>query len=137
MATSTHGLPLFGGTKPDARTILRLNGIASLALGALILIFAGPLARLTEIGRPDILAIFGAVVFGYGFDQMGFALGRGLRRAHVLLFAVADVLWIAVGTAFLLAGPDALTFLERALISTVAVLFGWFAWAGIRAARAL
>jgi hypothetical protein len=38
---------------------------------------------------------------------------------------------------FLVAGPEALSFLERALIAILALTFGWFAFAGFRAARAL
>lgn len=136
MAASAHDLRRPGGVKLDARTALRLNAISSLVVGAVMLVFAGPLARITGIGRPGLLAIFGAVLFGYGFDEFGFAVGRRLRRAHVYLFAVVDLAFVA-SAVFLVIGPDAFSAMERALIAAVAAVFGWFAIAEFRAARSL
>ncbi len=135
MAASAHDARLVGGSK--ARTILRLNGIAAVTLGGLMLIVAGPLAGLAEVGRPAVLAILGAILFGYGFDELAIAVGRRLRRAHVWLAAVAGVAWLAGAYVFVLAGPEALTFLERSLIAASAIVVGWFALAEIRAARSL
>lgn len=134
MAASPHDLRLLGGVKPDARTTLRLNAMVSGVVGTLMLVFAGPLARITGIGRPGLLAIFGAVLLGYGFDEFGFAVGRRLRRAHVHLFAIVDLVVVA-GAVLLVTGPAALSVVERALI--VAVVFGWFAIAEFRAARSM
>ena len=136
MAASAHDLRLRGGVKLDARTTLRLNAIASAIVGTLMLVFAGPLARLTAIGRPGLLAIFGAVLLGYGIDEFGFAVGRRLRRAHVHLFAIVDLVVIA-GAVLIVIGPAALGAAERALIVAAAVVFGWFAIAEFRAARSM
>jgi hypothetical protein len=135
MAASAHDLRL-PWVKRDARTTLRLNAIASLAVGMLMLVFAGPLARITGIGRPGLLAIFGAVLLVYGVDEFGFAVGRRLRRAHVHLFAVVDLVVIG-GAILIVIGPAAVSVVERALIVAVAVVFGWFAIAEFRAARSM
>ena len=134
MAASAHDLRLLGGVKLDARTTLRLNAMVSGVVGTLMLVFAGPLARITGIGRPGLLAIFGAVLLGYGIDEFGFAVGRRLRRAHVHLFAIVDLVVIA-GAVLIVTGPVALSVVERTLIVMAAIVFGWFAIAAFRAAR--
>jgi hypothetical protein len=137
MASSAHDVRSFAGQRLDARTVVRLNAIASVAVGSLMLLIAGPMARQTGIARPGILAITGALLWFYGLDGLGLAVGRRLRRAHVRLFAFADAAWVGGGVALLVAGPHALTFLERALVAVAAILFVGFSFAGWRAARGL
>ena len=122
---------------PDARTILRLNAIASAAAGVVMLIFAGPLARLSGVVHPAVLAVCGAIALAYGLDELSVAVGRRLRRAEVRIYALADVALTAGGLAFLVRGPETLTFLERSLIAVTVGALGWFACAGFRAAKAL
>lgn len=136
MAASAHDIRLLGGVKLDARTTLRLNAMASGVVGTLMLVFAGPLARITGIGRPGLLAIFGAVLLGYGLDEFAFAVGRRLRRSHVHLFAIVDLVVIA-GAVLIVTGTAALSVVERTLIVIAAIVFGWFAIAEFRAARSM
>ena len=136
MAASAHDLRLLGGVKLDARTTVRLNAIASGVVGTLMLVFAGPLARITGVGRPGLLAIFGAVLLGYGLDEFGFAVGRRLRRSHVHLFAIVDLI-VILGAVLIVTGPAALSVIERTLIVIAAIVFGWFAIAEFRAARSM
>lgn len=136
MAVSAHEMPPI--TDPArSRAILRLNGLVAVAGGALMLLLAGPLARILGLGSRSLLAIAGIVLIGFGSDELFFAVGRGLRRLHVHLFAIADLALVAGGAVFLAVGPAALTLLERAIVAVVAVALGWFAIEEFRAARTL
>lgn len=137
MAVSSQSSGMLGGARPDPRTIVRLNAIASVLAGTVMLIFAGPLAQRSGVAEQGLLAIAGAILLGYGVDGLGVAVGRHLRKAQVLLYAFADAAWLVVGGAFVVVGPDALTFLERALIAFSAAVLGWFGLAALRAARSL
>lgn len=133
MATSVQVLRSL--TRTPARTILRLNALASLAGALLVLGGAGPLV---EIGiPPSAILVTVALLIVNGVDALGFAVRRRLTRAHVLAFAVIDTVGAAASLAFVVGGPDALTFLGRAIAALAAATFAWFSMAEIRAAREL
>ena len=136
MATTAHEMPsMHDPARP--RAILRLNALVVVAAGSLMLLVAGPLARILELGDRGLLAAAGLVLLAVGSDELFVAVRRGLRRVHVRLFALADVALLGGGAAFLVAGPSALTFLERAIVTIVAMVLGWFAIAVYRTARIL
>lgn len=119
------------------RAILRLNALAAVTGGSLLLLFAGPLARLLGLGSRGVLAVAGLVLIAVGSDELMFAVGRGLRRLHVRLFALTDLGLVGGGVAFLAWGPAGLTAFERAVVAIVCVALAWFAIAGFRSAREL
>jgi hypothetical protein len=136
MATTAQEMPsIHDPARP--RAILRLNALAAVAAGSLMLLIAGPLARILGLEDRGVLAAAGLVLVVLGSDELFVAVRRGLKRAHVYLFAFTDVALLGGGTAFLLAGPTALTFLERAVVAVAAVALGWFAIAVSRTARML
>ena len=119
------------------RAILRMNALAALVGGSLMLLIAGPIAQIMGWGGRGPVALAGLILLVLGSDELLIAVGRGVRRLHVLLFAIADLALVAGGLAFLLDGPSVLTVLDRILVAVVAVALGWFAIAEFRAARAL
>ena len=136
MAATAHDIRR-GADPSEPRTVLRLNAIVSLVAGSLMLFIAGPLASLLGIGGRGALAIAGLVLLAVGLDEFLVAVGRRMRVIQVRLFALADLVLVGGGVAFLAAGPVALSVVERAFVAVVAVVLGWFAIAAFRSARAL
>lgn len=136
MATSAHEMPSIADPARP-RAVLRLNGLAAVAAGTVMVILAGPLARVLGLGNRGLLAVSGIVLAVIGSDELFVAVRQGLRRAHLLLFAIADLALLGGGLAFLAAGPAALTLLERAIVAVSAVALGLFAIENVRAARRL
>ena len=136
MATTAHEMPsMHDPARP--RAILRLNALVAVAAGSLMLLVAGPLARLLGLGDRGLLAAAGLVLLAVGSDELFVAVHRGLRRIHLHLFAIADLALLGGGLAFLAAGPAALTLLERAIVAIAAIALGLFAIENVRAARKL
>jgi hypothetical protein len=136
MAVSAHEMPpISDPARP--RAILRLNALVALAGGSLMLLLAGPAARILGLGSRTLLAVAGIVLIGFGSDELFVAVRRGLRPLHVHLFAIADLALVAGGAVFLAVGPAALTFLERAIVAVVAIALGLFAIEEFRSARTL
>ena len=136
MAVTAHEMP--GISDPARpRAVLRLNALAGLAAGSILLLIAGPLARVLGLEGRGLLAIAGVILFAVGSDELFFANRRGLRRIDLRLFALTDLALVAAGIAFLSAGPPGLTILERAVVAVVAIVFGWFAIEDLRSARTL
>ena len=136
MATTVHEMPSIGDPARP-RAVLRLNALAAVAGGSLMLLLAGPLARLLGLEDRGLLAATGLILLALGSDELFIAVRRGLRRAHLYLVAFADLAVLGGGVSFLVAGPGALTFLERAVVAVAAVALGWFAIAVYRTARTL
>jgi hypothetical protein len=136
MATTMHEMPSVGDPARP-RAVLRLNALAAVAAGSLMLVLAGPLARILGLEGRGLLAAGGLILMALGSDELFIAVRRGLRRAHLYLVAFADVAILGGGVAFLAAGPAALTFLERGVVAVAAVALGWFAVAVYRTARLL
>jgi hypothetical protein len=136
MATTAHEMPsLNDPARP--RAILRLNAVVAVAAGIVMLLVAGPLARILELGDRGLLATAGLVLLAIGSDELFVAVHRGLRRVHLHLFAIADLALLGGGLAFLSAGPAALTILERAIVAVAALALGLFAIENLRAGRRL
>lgn len=119
------------------RAILRMNALAAVAIGSLMLLLAGPVNQLLGLGGRGPLAIAGLVLLAIGSDELFVAVRRGLRRLHLRLFALTDFALVAAGVAFLAAGPAALTILDRAIVVLATAVLGLFAVAAFRAARSL
>jgi hypothetical protein len=136
MATTVHEMPSIGDPARP-RAVLRLNALAAVAAGSLMLLLAGPFARLLGLGDRGLLAAVGLVLITLGSDELFIAVRRGLRRAHLYLVVFADLAVLGGGVAFLAAGPSALTVLERAVVAVTAVALGWFAIAVYRTTRTL
>ena len=119
------------------RMVLRLNALVGLAAGSVLLLIAGPLARVLELGSRGVLAVAGVILFAVGADELFFANRRGLRRVDLHLFALTDLALVGAGIVFLAAGPAGLTLLERSVVAVVAIVLGWFAIEGFRIARTL
>ncbi|MFY9586799.1 MAG: hypothetical protein WAT66_05015 [Actinomycetota bacterium] len=136
MATTTHEMPSIGDPARP-RAVLRLNALAAVAAGSMMLLLAGPLARILGLEGRGLLAAAGLILVALGSDELFIAVRRGLRRAHLYLVAFADLAILGAGVAFLAAGPAALTFLERGIVAVAAVALGWFAIAVCRTARLL
>ena len=136
MATTMHEMPSVGDPARP-RAVLRLNALAAVAAGSVMLLLAGPLARILGLEGRGLLAAAGLILLALGSDELFIAVRRGLRRAHMYLVAFADLAILGAGVAFLAAGPTALTFLERGIVAVAAVALGWFAIAVYRTARLL
>ena len=134
MATTAHEMPSMNDPARP-RAILRLNAVVSVAAGLLMLLVAGPLARILGLGDRGLLAAAGLVLLAVGSDELFVAVHRGLRRVHLRLVAIADVALLGGGLAFLAVGPAALTLLERAIVAVSAIALGLFAIENVRAAR--
>jgi hypothetical protein len=137
MAATARDIRPISSPTLSPRSILRLNALAAVTGGSLMLLFAGPLARALGLGNRGLLAVAGLILIGVGSDELMFAVGRGLRRLHLRLFAITDVALVGGAAAFLAWGPEGLTLFERALVAIVAVPLAWFAIAEFRAAREL
>lgn len=130
MATATHDL-----RRIDPRTTVRLSGVASAAAALAVLALAGSLVSAGL--RPGVvLAVLGVLVVS-ALDALGIATRRRIARTHVLTFALTDAILGAGAIALAVAGPDALTLLERAALAGIGASFGWLSIAGIRAVRIL
>jgi hypothetical protein len=137
MAATARDIRPISTSTLSPRSILRLNALAAVAGGSLMLLFAGPLARLLGLGGRGVLAVAGLILIAVGSDELMFAVGRGLRRLHLRLFAITDVALVGGAAAFLAWGPGGLTVFERAIVAIVAFALGLFAIAEFRAAREL
>jgi hypothetical protein len=126
MATTAQEMPSIGDPARP-RAILRLNALAAVAAGSVMLLVAGPLARILGLGSRGLLAAAGLVLIALGSDELFVAVRRGLRRAHLRLFAIADLALLSGGIVFLAVGPAALTLLERAIVALAAIALGLFA----------
>lgn len=136
MAVTAHEMP--GISDPARpRAVLRLNALVGLAAGSVLLLIAGPLARVLGLGSRGLLAIAGLILFAVGSDELFFANRRGLRRLDLHLFAITDLALLAAGIAFLAGGPPGLTLFERSVVAVVAIAMGLFAIEEFRSARTL
>lgn len=86
--------------------ILRADGLFALVSGAVLILAAGPIANLIELGYPLVLAFDGVLFLGYGALLLYFA-GREPENRRIARIAIGlNALW-AIG-------------------SFTGVIFGWF-----------
>lgn len=137
MAATARDMRPISSPALGPRALLRLNALVALTGGSLMLLYAGPLARAIGLGNRVPIALAGVVLIAIGSDELMFAVGRGLRRLHLRLFALTDLALVGGATAFLAWGPQGLNIFERAVVAIVAAALGWFAIAEFRHARQL
>src|SRR5205809_5813276 len=101
MAASVHDVRDVRGDHLSPRAILRANGVVAVTMGSLILLVAGPIAGALHMSHRALPAVAGLILLLLGSDELMVAVGRGLRRLHVRLFALADAALVA-GGAFLI-----------------------------------
>ena len=121
----------------DVRLVLRLNALTSLGSGLAMLFGAGTLAGELGISDPGVLGLLGLGLVVFGVDALFFSVRRRLRKLHVLGFVVADTAFVVGSLSLLVAAPDALTVLGRALVAAASAVVAWFAMTQYRGARHL
>jgi hypothetical protein len=119
----------------QARDIIRANAYASFACAAILFGVVFSSAQRFGISRVAVVGFAAAILLAAG-DEMSLAVGRHLRRRHIVPFALLNAVCSA-GCVTLLVAADALSPSARLLIGLAAALFGWFAFLETRAARSL
>lgn len=111
---------------PLLRFALRLDGVASVAVGLLACLGLG--AAATALGAPRA-AIFGTGVFCVGYGAMAFWLGSRpfLRRTPIRAIALGNGLWAAGSVALGYSGWFAPTSIGLALLLAQAAAVAVFA----------
>jgi uncharacterized membrane protein HdeD (DUF308 family) len=137
MAATAPDVRIVEAERLSPRAILRLNGLAAILVGSLILIVAGPIAGAFRMGHRALPAVAGLILLLLGSDELMFAVGRRLRRLHVRLFALADAALVAGGAFLIATGTPSLAIFERVALWIVAVTVAPFAVAAFRASREL
>jgi hypothetical protein len=103
--------------------VLRADGVFALVSGVILILAAGPIADLIELGYPLILVLDGMLFLGYGALLLYYAGREPENRRIARIAIVLNALW-AIG-------------------SFAGVIFGWFPvnsagnWAIILAAEAV
>lgn len=121
--------------RPPARTLLRFNAYVSLGAGLTTVILSPAIAP--SFGRgAALVAVVGLALIANGADAIGLALGRRLRRLHVVPFALLEA-GLAAGSVGLLALVPEISAGGRVVLAVAAMVFGWFAILEFRAARSL
>jgi hypothetical protein len=118
-----------------ARDLVRFNAYASFACAFLVLAVVFPPANRAGISRLAVAGLVVALVLAGG-DELGLAVGRRLRRWHIVPFALMNAVCSAACVA-LLASADGLGVAARLVVGGAASLFGFFAVLETRAARLL
>jgi hypothetical protein len=84
--------------------VLRADGVFALLSGAILLIGAGPVARLIGLEAPVALALTGVVLLGYAFGLLYWAAREHANRRVARVVIILNLLWVAVSYGGLLLG---------------------------------
>ena len=113
MSLDLRALPL--------RTVLRLDGLLCLGMGAGLVVLRHPLAGFSGLS-PTFLAIAGGLLIPVGLFILAVASFRTPPRAGVMVVVVGNVLWVVASMAVLVAGIVSPTALGAALILVQALV---------------
>jgi hypothetical protein len=122
---------------PPARAVLRFNGIATGALGAVVLSFASSIGRALGSESGVLVWLAGLALIALGIDEIAFAVGRRVRTSIVLPVAAVDVVASVAAVIIAVASGSALSGVGRGLLVIGAVVLASFAVAEVRATRGL